>query len=92
MIRVEVIEEFTLSRYDELKNIKRKAIETEGRLYVGDTFDCTKEMFDYLTGNNLKKKIVVKVVEIIPEVKKEVVKEKIKEKPKTTKKKKTSKK
>ena len=108
MIKVEVIENFTLERFDELKNIKRTAIEEKGKLFFGDSFECTKEMCDYLLGNNPKGKTVVKVIEVVPEVKEETEKVKtevnidgkkvlekiieIQDKPKTSKKKKSSKK
>ena len=94
MIRVEVITQFTLGKFDEIKDsIVRKSVDTEGMLYVGDTFECTKEMADYLTGKNEKGNVVVKVIEIIPDEIKEEPKVEIKEeKPKTTKKKKTTKK
>lgn len=86
MIKVEVIKEFTLKRYEELKNIIRKnpTKNGEGYLYDGDTFECSEEMGKYLTGNNKKGETVIKILEVIPE--KPIVKE---EKPK---KKKTSKK
>ena len=67
MIKVEVIKVFNLARYDELKNIERKSIETKGKLYVGDTFECTKELADYLLGDNPLKEPVVKVIEVEPE-------------------------
>lgn len=102
MIKCEVIKEFTLGKFEELKNIQRKRIETKGKLYVGDIFECTKEMADYLMGNNKDNETVVKVIEVIPakvEVKiekpnVEKIVEKTQEiaKPKTTKKKKSSKK
>ena len=76
MIKCEVIKEFTLGKFEELKNIQRKRIETKGKLYVGDTFECTKEMADYLMGNNKDNEIVVKVIEVIP------AKVEIKEEPK----------
>lgn len=69
MIKCEVIKEFTLERFDELKNIKRKSIGTNGKLYVGDIFECDKEMADYLMGNNNNSVVVVKVIEIEPEIK-----------------------
>lgn len=71
MIKVEVIEEFTLARFDELKNIQRKAKEEKGRLFVGDIFECTEDMVEYLTKTNSLKKAFVKVVEVIPEEVKE---------------------
>lgn len=69
MIKVEVIEDFTLERFNELKNIVRKNPNNkeEGRLYTGDIFECDKEMTDYLTINNKLKRAVVKVIEIMPE-------------------------
>ena len=67
MIKVEVIENFNLKDFDALKNIKRASVGTEGKLYVGDTFECSKEMAEYLTGNNALKKAVVKVIEVVPE-------------------------
>lgn len=85
MIKVEVIENFDLKDFDKLKNIQRKNSDVKGRLFVGDTFQCDKEMADYLTGNNALNKIVVKVIEIEP-------KKENKEEPKTPKKKKSSKK
>ena len=71
MIKVEVIKEFTLRDFDKLNNIVRKNKEEEGRLFVGDTFECTKEMAEYLTGNNPANEVVVKVIEVFPEVRKE---------------------
>lgn len=69
MIRVEVIEEFTLNDFKKLKNIVRKGKDVAGRLYVGDTFECDQDMMEYLTGKNKFNKVVVKVIEVIPEVK-----------------------
>ena len=67
MIKCEVIEQFTLGKYDELKNIIRKDKDEKGRLFVGDIFECDIEMARYLLGNNDSQKCVVKVIEIIPE-------------------------
>lgn len=86
MVKVEVIEEFTLGRFDELKNIQRKSREEKGRLFVGDIFECDKELANYLMGENALKRAFVKVIEIIPEEIKEVKEEKTK---KTTAKKET---
>ena len=69
MIKVEVIKQFTLGRFNELKNIKRRNYDKEGMLYVGDTFECTQEMAEYLLGQTDDKQ-VVKVIEVIPEKKK----------------------
>ncbi len=78
MVRVEVIEAFHLGKFNELKNIKRKAIAVDGQLFVGDTFECTEEMAEYLTKTNAQGRAFVKIIEIIPmEVKKEIKKEEI---------------
>lgn len=95
IVKCEVIKDFTLGRFGELKDIKRKMYEEDGKLFIGDTFECAKELADYLMGNNLKNETVVKVIEVTPEEKEEVkieVKAEKILKPKTTKKKKTSKK
>lgn len=92
MVKVEVIENFHLGKYNELKNIQKKVQTGEGMLSVGDEFECTNEMAEYLTGKNSLGRAFVKIIEIIPEeVKQEPVK-KVEEKvEKTTAKKKTTK-
>ena len=67
MIKVEVTEDFTLEKFNELKNIIRKTKEQEGKLFIGDIFECDKKMADYLTGNNPINRAVVKVIEVISE-------------------------
>lgn len=69
MIKVEVIEKFTLSDFKKLVNIERKSIERPGELFVGDKFYCDKEMADYLLGDNKLKRAFVKVIEVAPEEK-----------------------
>lgn len=86
MVKVEVIEEFTLGRFNELKNIQRKAREEKGKLFVGDIFECEKELADYLLGTNTLKRAFVKVIEIIPEKGKEIKEEKPKKTPTKSKK------
>ena len=83
MIKVEAIIDFTLEKFDELKNIQRKSIEQKGKLFEGDIFECDENMVKYLTGENEKGATVIKVIEVIPEIiidekeiKKEVVKSK----------------
>lgn len=71
MIRVEVLEKFSLERFDELKNITRSGKNEEGYLYPGDTFECTQDLVEYLTGGNKLGKVVVKVIEVVPEISKE---------------------
>lgn len=78
MVKVEVIETFTLGAFKELKNIKRIEANVNGKLFVGDIFECTEAMAEYLTGKNNFKKAFVKVIEIIPEKK---IEEKSKKEP-----------
>lgn len=68
MIKCEVRKGFTLQEFDSLKNLKRAGVgNKKGELYTGDTFECSKKMADYLTGNNDKKQVVVDIKEIIPD-------------------------
>ena len=67
MVKVESLTEFTLQQFNQLKNIARKGKEEKGRLFKGDTFECSEEMAKYLTGENSLNKTVVKVIEVIPE-------------------------
>lgn len=66
MIKVEVIEKFTLEDYNKLKNVKKVISRKENEFGVRDTFECDEKMADYLTGNNALNKVVIKVIEIIP--------------------------
>lgn len=89
MVKVEVIEGFTLKDFKSLKNIERKGANKEGELFAGDTFECDENMVKYLTEDNKLKKAFVKVIEVKPEIKEEPKKEIVeepKEKPKKTKK------
>lgn len=70
-VRVKVKEPFTLERFDELEELVRANPQNakEGELYVGDIFLCTKEMADYLFGNNKYKKSFLeeRPLEVIPD-------------------------
>lgn len=95
MIKVEAIENFTLEKFNEIKNIQRMSKDQKGKLYKGDVFECTEEMAKYLTGENALQKTVVKIIEVKPE--KEEVKKTVENtteeiKPKTTTKKRSTKK
>ena len=98
MIKVEVLEDFTLKDFSELKNIERGTNKNEvGKLFKYDKFECSKEMCEYLTGNNVLNRAVVKVIEVKQEEPKvEALTDNeepvVEIKPKTSKKKKTSKK
>lgn len=67
MIKVEVVENFHLGKYNELKNIQKRVQTEDGRLSIGDIFECTEEMAEYLTGKNALGRSFVRVIEIIPE-------------------------
>ena len=67
MIKVEVIENFTLEDYNKLKNVKKVVARKENEFGARDTFECDEKMVDYLTGNNALNKVVVKVIEVEPE-------------------------
>lgn len=87
MIKVKALQEFTYGDFDKIKNLERhnKDKNQHGRLYAGDTFECTKKMTEYLTGKCGY--VLVKILEVIPEeVKKEAKVEEIASKPKTTRK------
>lgn len=68
MIKVEVIENFSLKRFNEIANLERAKQNVAGKLNVGDKFECSKELADYLLGNNPLNKAVVKVIEVKPEL------------------------
>lgn len=68
MIKCEVIKKFGFSRFNELEHIERKSIDLKDTLLVGDTFECTKEIADYLLGDNPIKEAVVKVIEVEPTI------------------------
>lgn len=72
MIKCRVIEQFSLKKFDKLKNIKRKSIKKYGELYVGDSFECDEQMAWYLNGKNEKNKVVVKIIEVKPETKSKI--------------------
>lgn len=69
MIKCEVIENFTLEKFNELGNVKKVQVRKDNEFGKGDTFNCDKNMAEYLTGKNVLNKIVVKVIEILPEIK-----------------------
>lgn len=69
MIKVEATQQFTLEKFNEIKNLKRKSQEEEKTIFVGDVFECSQKMAEYLLGKNDKGVVVIKVIEIIPEEK-----------------------
>ena len=69
MVKLEAIESFTLRRFDEIKIVERKGTDLFGFLEQGDVFECSKDLADYLLGDNAHNRAFVKVLEIIPEKK-----------------------
>lgn len=69
MVRVKVIEPFTLGKFNELKEIVRANPQNakDGELNKNDMFLCEKEMAEYLLGKNAHKRAFVEVIEVIPE-------------------------
>lgn len=69
MLKVKAIKDFTLGKFDELKNIERAnpANNEKGKLYENDIFECDNSMADYLMGQNPVKEVVVEIIEVIPE-------------------------
>ena len=66
MVKCEVLEPFTLGRFNELTNIVRRGEDTPGLLNTGDVFTCSNDLADYLLGNNKLNKPFVKVIEVVP--------------------------
>lgn len=73
MIKCEVVEDFRLQDFKKLKNLVRKNIDVEGKLYIGDTFECDEKMAEYLTGKNILNKTVVRIIEVQPEKENDVI-------------------
>ena len=48
-----------------------KDLEEKVQRKVGDKFKCTEERYEYLTGNNAKRKVAVKLINIDEEKKEE---------------------
>lgn len=71
MVKVKALREFTYGNFNKITNLERHDInkKEDGRLFEGDTFECTKEMAEYLTGKCGY--VLVKVIEVIPEEVKE---------------------
>ena len=88
MVKLEAVEEFTLGKFKELKNLVRKDKnkDRDGFVYEGDTFECDEQMRDYLLGDNKYKRAFARVIEVIPEKKEEPKVEEKVETPKSKKK------
>lgn len=69
MIKVKALSSFTLSRFNEIKDLERKIQDVEGKLNKEDVFKCEKDLAEYLLGKNHYNKAFVKIIEVIPEKK-----------------------
>lgn len=72
MIRVEANQDFTLNDFDRIeKTLKRNNVnlDKKGFIYKGDSFECDKQLYDYLNGGNVKGFKVVDIIEVIPKKK-----------------------
>lgn len=72
MIKLEALEDFTLKKFDEIKNIIRKDKEEKGKIFYGDIFVCEKELAEYVTNTgkepNPANRAVAKIIEVMPEI------------------------
>ena len=90
MVKVKVIEDFRLGRFNEVKNLVRAnpSKNAAGYLYKNDVFECEKDLADYLIKNNPLKRAFIQIIELVPEKKQEtkktVKKEDVEAKPKRT--------
>lgn len=66
MVKVEVIEHFTLKDYKKVKPIKKQS-KLLDMFLKGDIFECDNKMAEYLEGDNYKGTAFIKVIEVIPE-------------------------
>lgn len=66
MIKVKAMETFGFARINEITNLKRARREVPETICVDDTFECSREIYDYLNGNNAYHKKVVKIIEYKP--------------------------
>ena len=93
--KVTAIENFTYTDFRDVVFLEKENY-IYNWIYKGDVFLCDKDRYEYLTGNNAKKMVVVKLDGIlVEEEKQDAGKEEIASKEKTTRKranKKTSKK
>ena len=84
--KVTAIENFTYTDFYEVVFIEKENYNYHW-IYKGDVFLCDKDRYEYLTGNNAKKMVVVKLDEIlVEEEKQDAEKEAVAFKEKTTRK------
>lgn len=62
--KVTAIENFTYTDFDKVIFIKKEKYNYNW-IYKGDVFLCDKDRYEYLSGNNKKKLVVVELVETL---------------------------
>ena len=70
--KVTAIENFTYTDFDKVIFIEKEKYNYHW-IYKGDVFLCDKDRYEYLTGNNAKKLVVVKLDGILVEEEKQEV-------------------
>ena len=84
--KVTAIENFTYTDFDKVVFIKKEKYNYHW-IYKGDVFLCDKDRYEYLSGNNKKKLVVVELDGIlVEEEKQDTEKEEVAFKEKTTRK------
>jgi hypothetical protein len=84
--KVKAIENFTYTDFRDVVFLEKENYNYNW-IYKGDVFLCDKDRYEYLTGNNAKKMVVVKLDGIlVEEEKQDTEKEEVASKEKTTRK------
>lgn len=84
--KVTAIENFTYTDFRDVVFLEKENYNYNW-IYKGDVFLCDKDRYEYLTGNNAKKMVVVKLDGIlVEEEKQDAEKEEVASKEKTTRK------
>jgi hypothetical protein len=76
MVKVQAIIDFTYKNYDKIQNLESINEKEKGKIFTGDIFEVEEKEAEYLSGNNQKKIVAVKVLEVIPDKPKKTVKKK----------------
>lgn len=63
MKKVQAIIDFTYSKYNKIENLKSVNKKEKGKIFNGDIFEVEDTEVKYLTGENEKKLVAVKVLE-----------------------------
>lgn len=74
MTKVQAIIDFTYSKYNKIENLKSVNKKEKGKIFNGDIFEVEDTEIKYLTGENEKKLVAVKVLEETKEITKKAKK------------------